>query len=240
MNKKIVIIDGNSLINRAYYAVQRPMITKEGIYTQGIYGFLNMLQKIEADYEPEYLTVAFDLKAPTFRHLEYDAYKAGRKSMPPELAMQMPLLKDVLRALNIEILEMEGYEADDILGTLSKRFGETTYIVTGDRDSFQLVSDTTTILWTKKGVTDIEYITPEWLLNDGFTVDTFIDYKALRGDPSDNIPGVKGVGEKTARDLLQTYGNLDGVYAHAEEIKGKLGETIRASEDVARLIVEGF
>ena len=116
MESKIVIIDGNSLINRAFYAVQRPMITKEGIYTQGVYGFLNMLQKIESDYEPEYLTVAFDLKAPTFRHLEYEDYKAGRKAMPPELAMQMPIIKDVLRAMNIEILELEGYEADDIIG----------------------------------------------------------------------------------------------------------------------------
>ena len=120
MNSKIVIIDGNSLINRAYYAMQRPMITKEGIYTQGIYGFINMLNKIENDYEPEYITVAFDLKAPTFRHLEYEAYKAGRKAMPAELVMQMPLLKDVLRAMNISILEMEGYEADDIIGTVAR------------------------------------------------------------------------------------------------------------------------
>ena len=120
MESKIVIIDGNSLINRAFYAVQRPMITKEGIYTQGVYGFLNMLQKIESDYEPEYLTVAFDLKAPTFRHLEYEDYKAGRKAMPPELAMQMPIIKDVLRARNIEIRELEGYEADDIIGTVAQ------------------------------------------------------------------------------------------------------------------------
>ena len=117
MGKRIVIIDGNSLINRAYYAMQRPMITKEGIYTQGIYGFINMLHKLEGDYEPDYITVAFDLKAPTFRHLEYDAYKAGRKAMPPELVMQMPLMKDVLHAMNIETLELEGFEADDIIGT---------------------------------------------------------------------------------------------------------------------------
>ena len=179
MNKKIVIIDGNSLINRAYYAVQRPMITKEGIYTQGIYGFLNMLQKIEADYEPEYLTVSFDLKAPTFRHLEYDAYKAGRKSMPPELAMQMPLLKDVLRALNIEILEMEGYEADDIIGTvarISEDAGINPYIITGDKDALQLVTDNTKVIITKKGITEFEMYDPE-MMNEryGLTPKQFID-----------------------------------------------------------------
>ena len=117
MEKTIVIIDGNSLINRAYYAMQKPMITKDGIYTQGIFGFLNMLGKIEKDYEPKYITVTFDLKAPTFRHLEYKEYKAGRRKMPPELAMQLPLLKEILQAMNIKILEMEGFEADDIIGT---------------------------------------------------------------------------------------------------------------------------
>ena len=181
------------------------------------------------------MAVAFDLKAPTFRHLRYAEYKGTRKPMDPELAMQIEPLKELLELMAIKVVSKEGYEADDILGTLSKRFDDETYIVTGDRDSFQLVSNTTTILWTKKGVTDIEFITPQWLLDDGFTVDTFIDYKALRGDPSDNIPGVKGVGEKTARDLLATYGSLAGVYAHQDEIKGKLGDTIRASYDLAML-----
>ena len=120
MGKRIIIIDGNSLINRAFYAMQRPMITSEGIYTQGVYGFINMLQKLEGDYDPDYLTVAFDLKAPTFRHLEYDAYKAGRKAMPPELVMQMPIMKDVLHAMNIETLEMEGFEADYIIGSVAR------------------------------------------------------------------------------------------------------------------------
>ena len=124
MGKRIIIIDGNSLINRAFYAMQRPMITSEGIYTQGVYGFINMLQKLEGDYDPDYLTVAFDLKAPTFRHLEYDAYKAGRKAMPPELVMQMPIMKDVLHAMNIETLEMEGFEADDIIGTVAREAEE--------------------------------------------------------------------------------------------------------------------
>ena len=222
MNKKIVIIDGNSLINRAYYAVQRPMITKEGIYTQGIYGFLNMLQKIQSDYEPEYLTVAFDLKAPTFRHLEYDAYKAGRKSMPPELAMQMPLLKDVLRALNIEILEMEGYEADDIIGTvarISEDAGINPYIITGDKDALQLVTDNTKVIITKKGITEFEMYDPE-MMNEryGLTPKQFIDLKGLMGDSSDNIPGIPGVGEKTGIKLLEQFGTMENLLANTDQI----------------------
>lgn len=222
MNKKIVIIDGNSLINRAYYAVQRPMITKEGIYTQGIYGFLNMLQKIESDYEPEYLTVAFDLKAPTFRHLEYDAYKAGRKSMPPELAMQMPLLKDVLRALNIEILEMEGYEADDIIGTvarISEDAGIAPYIITGDKDALQLVTENTKVIITKKGITEFEMYDPA-MMNEryGLTPKQFIDLKGLMGDSSDNIPGIPGVGEKTGIKLLEQFGTMENLLANTDKI----------------------
>ena len=222
MNKKIVIIDGNSLINRAYYAVQRPMITKEGIYTQGIYGFMNMLHKIQADYEPEYLTVAFDLKAPTFRHLEYDEYKAGRKSMPPELAMQMPLLKDVLRALNIEILEMEGYGADDIIGTvarISEEAGIAPYIITGDKDALQLVTDNTKVIITKKGITEFEMYDPA-MMNEryGLTPKQFIDLKGLMGDSSDNIPGIPGVGEKTGIKLLEQFGSMENLLANTDQI----------------------
>ena len=231
---KIILIDGNSLLHRAYHALPG-LKTSKGFFTGAIMGFLRLITKLVKEQNPTHMAVAFDLKAPTFRHKMFTDYKGTRKPMDPELAMQIEPLKEILSLMDIKIVSMEGYEADDILGTLSKRFDDTTYIVTGDRDSFQLVSNSTSIIWTKKGVTDIEIITPEWLLNDGFTVDTFIDYKALRGDPSDNIPGVKGVGEKTARDLLATYGNLDGVFAHAEEIKGKLGETIRESEDIARL-----
>ena len=151
--KRIAIIDGNSLINRAYYAMRNPMITKEGIFTQGIFGFLNMLEKIRKDYEPEYMAIAYDLKAPTFRHKEYDEYKAGRKKMPPELAMQIPLLKDVLRAMNIKQLEIEGFEADDIIGTVAKEAeaaGLEPYIITGDKDELQLATDVTKIIFTKK------------------------------------------------------------------------------------------
>ncbi len=231
---RIILIDGNSLLHRAYHALPGLKTTK-GFYTGGIFGFLRLVNKLVKEHKPTHMAVAFDLKGPTFRHLRFADYKGTRKPMDPELAMQFEPLKDLLNLMKVKVVTKEGYEADDVLGTLSKRFEDETFVVTGDRDSFQLVSPSTTVLWTKKGVTDLEFVTPEWLLNDGFTVDAFIDYKALRGDPSDNIPGVKGVGEKTARDLLVTYGSLDGVYSHADEIKGKLGETIRSSEQIARL-----
>ena len=194
MGERVVIIDGNSLINRAYYAMQRPMITREGIYTQGIYGFLNMLTKIREDYKPGYLTVAFDLKAPTFRHLEYTEYKAGRKPMPPELAMQMPLLKEILQAMNIPILEMEGFEADDIIGTVARLAEELEMeplIVTGDKDALQLATDKTKVLITKKGVTEFELFDHDKMLERyNLTPAQFIDLKGLMGDSSDNIPGI--------------------------------------------------
>ena len=159
MKNKLVIVDGNSLMNRAYYAIQRPMITKEGLYTHGIYGFLNMLNKITSDYNPSHIAVAFDRKAPTFRHLEYTDYKAGRKKMPQELAMQFPVLKEVLKALNIAILEIDGFEADDIIGTVSlsaEESGFECYIFTGDKDAFQLASDSVKIIFTKRGITEFD------------------------------------------------------------------------------------
>ena len=223
MGEKIVIIDGNSLINRAYYAMQRPMITREGIYTQGIYGFLNMLGKIRDDYAPEYLTVAFDLKAPTFRHLEYKDYKAGRKPMPPELAMQMPILKEVLGAMNIPILELEGFEADDIIGTVA-RLGEEKglepLIVTGDKDALQLATDVTKVLITKKGVTDFELFDHDKMIERyNLTPVQFIDLKGLMGDSSDNIPGIPGVGEKTGIKLLEQFGSIENMLANTEQIE---------------------
>ena len=148
--QRIAIIDGNSLINRAYYAMRTPMITKDGIYTHAIFGFLNMLDKIRRDYEPEYMAVAFDMKAPTFRHKEFDEYKAGRKKMPPELAMQIPLLKDILDAMRIKRIEEEGFEADDLIGTIARSAEEAglePFIVTGDKDQLQLATDTTKIIY---------------------------------------------------------------------------------------------
>ena len=223
MGEKIVIIDGNSLINRAYYAMQRPMITREGIYTQGIYGFLNMLGKIRDDYTPEYLTVAFDLKAPTFRHLEYKDYKAGRKPMPPELAMQMPILKEVLGAMNIPILELEGFEADVIIGTVA-RLGEEEglepLIVTGDKDALQLATDVTKVLITKKGVSEFELFDHDKMIERyNLTPVQFIDLKGLMGDSSDNIPGIPGVGEKTGIKLLEQFGSIENMLANTEQIE---------------------
>ena len=239
MDKKIVIIDGNSLINRAYYAVQRPMITREGIYTQGIYGFINMLNKIEGDYEPEYLTVAFDLKAPTFRHLEYEEYKAGRKAMPPELVMQMPLVKDVLSAMNIKILEMEGYEADDIIGTVAKAAEEQgiePLIITGDKDALQLVTEKTKVIITKRGITDFEIYDPGKMEERyGLTPSQFIDLKGLMGDSSDNIPGIPGVGEKTGIKLLEQFGSIENLLCRTGDMSSAtLG---RPDGEIARLAV---
>ncbi|MCR5482325.1 MAG: DNA polymerase I [Clostridia bacterium] len=225
MEKQIVIIDGNSLINRAYYAMQRPMITKGGLYTQGVYGFLNMLTKIKKDYEPEYMVIAFDRKAPTFRHKAYDDYKAGRKKMPDELAMQLPILKDVLSAMNISMLETDGFEADDIIGTValaSEKAGLYPLIITGDKDELQLASDITRVLITRKGISEFEIFDRQAMIDKyGFTPKQFIDFKGLMGDPSDNYPGIPGVGEKTATKLLLEYGSVENLIANSDSIKNE-------------------
>ncbi|MCI8648186.1 MAG: DNA polymerase I [Firmicutes bacterium] len=238
MKNTIVIIDGNSLINRAYYAMQKPMITKDGIYTQGIFGFLNMLGKIKKDYEPGYLTVAFDLKAPTFRHKEYKEYKAGRRKMPPELAMQMPLLKDILLAMNIKILEMEGFEADDIIGTVAREAEEEglePLIITGDKDELQLATEKTRVLITRRGISQFEIYDHQAMVDKyGFTPQQFIDFKGLMGDPSDNIPGLPGVGEKTAQKLILEYGSIENLIENTESISGaKLREKVEDNIQLA-------
>lgn len=233
---RIAVIDGNSLINRAYYAMRNPMITKEGIFTHGIFGFINMLEKIKRDYEPSHLAVAFDMKAPTFRHKEYDAYKAGRKKMPPELAMQIPLLKDVLAAMRIKQIEIEGFEADDIIGTIVKKAeaeGIEPYIVTGDKDELQLASEVTKVIITRKGVSEFEIYDEKAMLEKyGFTPEQFIDFKGLMGDQSDNIPGIPGVGEKTASKLIKQFGSIENMIQHMDEItpagtKKKVEENIQ-------------
>ncbi len=220
---KIVIIDGNSLINRAYYAMQRPMITKDGIYTQGIYGFVNMLTKIIKEHGPTHMAVAFDLKAPTFRHEEYKEYKAGRKKMPPELAMQMPLLKEVLDAMNIKRVEKEGFEADDLIGTVAvcaEDAGIEPLIITGDKDELQLATDITKVLLTKKGVSQFELYDREKMHEVyGFSPEQFIDFKGMMGDSSDNIPGIPGVGEKTATSLILQFGTMENMLENIDEIE---------------------
>ena len=222
---KIAIIDGNSLMNRAYYAMRNPMITKEGIFTQGIFGFINMLDKIRSDYEPTHMAIAFDLKAPTFRHKEYDAYKAGRKRMPPELAMEFPIIKDILKAMNIAIVELEGFEADDLIGTIA-RMGEASglepLIITGDKDALQLATDITKIIYTKRGVSEFEVYDKNAMLERySLTPEQFIDLKGLMGDTSDNIPGIPGVGEKTATKLLLQFGSIENLLQHVDDIKPK-------------------
>lgn len=234
---KILLLDSNSLMHRAYHALPN-LKSSKGLYTGAIYGFLSILLRLIKEQKPTHIAAAFDLHGPTFRHEMFKDYKATRKPMDEELRQQVEPLKELITAMGIKIVSLQGYEGDDILGTLSKRFDDECIIVTGDRDSFQLVSPTTKVFWTKKGVSDIEVYDEERLLQDGFTVSQFIDYKALRGDTSDNVPGIPGVGEKTAKQLLEKYGSLDEILAHADEIQGKLGQNVQNSKDIAILSKE--
>ena len=195
---RIILIDGNSLINKAYYAMPT-LMNKKGVPTGAVYGFLSMLNKMIEEIEPTHIVTAFDLKAPTFRHKKYSEYKAGRRPMPEDLAVQIPLLKEVLTSLGVKIWQLEGYEADDILGTLSKRFNDKTYVISGDKDTLQLVSESTEVWFAKKGITDVNKVTLDKMKTANFMPWQVIEYKALAGDSSDNIKGVAGVGEKTAR-----------------------------------------
>ena len=218
--EKLVLIDGNSLLNRAFYATP-VFTTKDGKPTNGVFGFVKLLLKIISDKAPTHVAVAFDVHAPTFRHKMYDEYKAGRKPMPEDLASQFPVLKEVLDLMNVRICEMAGHEADDIIGTLAKRFSLQTYVYTGDRDAYQLVDESTTVCYTRKGVSDLLELSKDNFKDEiGLNPLQIIDLKALMGDKSDNIPGVPGIGEKTAYSLLESYGDLDGIYAHIDEIKG--------------------
>ena len=234
----MLLIDGNSLINRAFYALP-PLTNAKGEPTQAVYGFTTMLIKAIEDYKPKYIAVAFDLKAPTFRHLKYDGYKATRKGMPEELAVQLPILKELLQLMNISIVEKQGFEADDIIGTLAADDSVMTYIITGDRDSLQLIGKTTRVVLTKRGITDTVVLDEAKLMEDfALTPRQVIDYKSLAGDSSDNIPGVPGVGDKTALNLISRYSDLGSVYSHIDEIGGKLGERLRAGEQSALLSYE--
>lgn len=231
--EKFVLIDGNSLLNRAYYATP-VFTTKNGLPTNGIFGFVKLMLKIIADKKPSYMAVAFDLHVPTFRHQMYDDYKAGRKPMPEELVVQMPILKDVLRLMGIRICELKGYEADDIIGTLSRKFDVHSYIYTGDRDSYQLVCDKVNVCYTRKGVSDLLELSSENFKDEiGLEPLQIIEEKALMGDKSDNIPGVAGVGEKSAMGLLEKYHDLDGIYAHIEEITGALHKKLVEGKESA-------
>lgn len=232
---KLVLIDGNSLFNRAFYAT--PIFsTRNGVPTNAVFGFIKLLFKILADVKPEYTVVAFDMKAPTFRHKMFDGYKSTRKPMPVDLAVQLEPLKNLLKAMNIAICEQEGIEADDILGTLSAKYDVHSYIYTGDRDSYQLVDEKTDVCYTKKGVTDILHLkSSNFKEIIGLEPWQIIDLKALMGDKTDNIPGVPGIGEKTAFSLLEKYNSLDGVYEHKDELKGATYNKIANNEDSAKL-----
>ena len=222
--ERLLILDSNSLMNRAFYAIP-PLTTTEGIHTNAVYGFTNMLFKMKEEIKPDYIVAAFDRKAPTFRHKEYEDYKAGRKKMPPELGEQFPIMKEVLRLLAVNIYEIDGFEADDIIGTLAK-FAEKNnievFIVTGDRDALQLASKNIKVVITKKGVTETAVYDEKAFIDEyGVTPTQYIDVKGLMGDKSDNIPGVPGVGEKTAFKLIATYGSMEGVLSNIDEISGK-------------------
>lgn len=238
---KLLVLDGNSILNRAFYGIKL-LTTKDGRYTNAIYGFMNILMKLEEEVTPDAVAVTFDLKSPTFRHKLYDGYKANRKGMPAELAEQMPVLKELLTALGYKIVTKEGFEADDIIGTLSAHIDtdDRCYIATGDRDSLQLVRENVQVLLasTKMGraetnVYDIARIQAEY----GVTPRQMIDIKALMGDSSDNIPGVAGIGKKTAEDLVQRFGAVDRIYADIEtlDIKPGVRQKLLDGRDMAYL-----
>ena len=246
---RLILVDGNSIMNRAFYGIMgsKMLTTSDGTYTNAVYGFLSILFKIEEDLNPDYIAVAFDLKGPTERHKMYEGYKANRHGMPDELAQQMPIIKDVLKAMNIKIIEKQGYEGDDILGTLSKEAEEQgidVTILSGDRDTFQLTSDKVTVRIprTKMGKTENEdYDRTRVLEEYGIEPKELIEVKGLMGDTSDNIPGIPGVGEKTALNLIRHYKTIDNLYKELEtnesliDVKGKLKEKILENKELAYL-----
>ncbi len=248
MKEKIMIIDGYSVLFRAFYAMP-PLKTKKGLYTNAVYGFLSMMYKLLDDYSPDYICVAFDPKTPTFRHEQYNEYKAGRAKAPDELVQQFDLIRTVLNTHNIKSVEIDGFEADDVAGTLSKlsvQKGIDVYLVTSDRDYLQLVDDNVKVILTKKGATNIKEMDRAAILEDyEITPEEFVDLKALMGDQSDNIPGVSGVGEKTAIKLIKEYHDIDNLYANINKITGKLKEKLEAdkmqaymSKSLAKIITD--
>ena len=236
MRETLLAVDGNSLMHRAFHAL--PLMDADGVYTNAVHGFLSMLLKAVQELSPRYIAVAFDLPVPTFRHTAYADYKAGRRAMPEELKPQFPIIREILAAMGLGALTAEGYEADDILGTLSLRCRENgldCVLLTGDRDALQLVGEGTKVLFTRKGITESTLFDAAGVKEYfGVTPEQVTDWKGLMGDASDNIPGIPGVGEKTALKLLNEYGTLEGVLAHGAEIKGKLGEKVRDNAELAR------
>ena len=237
--KKILVIDGNSIINRAFYGI-RPLTTKSGKHTNAIYGMINMISRQMKAIEPDYAAVAFDLKAPTFRHKMYDHYKEGRHPTPPELLCQFDDAKDCLRKMGIATLELEGYEADDIQGTIAKwaegQDGLFSYVLSGDRDLLQLIGDKVNVLLATTGDTHL-FDRDAFFEKYGIEPSALVDAKALMGDSSDNIPGVSGIGEKTALKLISQFGSLDGIYENLDspDISKKTKEKLASEREMAYL-----
>lgn len=234
--KTLMVIDGSSLVHRAFYAL--PLLSnKSGVYTNGVYGFLTMLYKVLDQYKPDYICVAFDRKGKTFRHEAYESYKGTRDKTPNELSMQFPILKEILKNMGIKTIDLDMYEADDIAGTLAEKAedkGLNVYLVTGDRDYLQLATDKIKIIMTKKGITEIEEYDRKRINEEyGIEPKQFIEVKALMGDKSDNIPGIDGIGEKTALKLVQQYGSIENVFNNINEIKGKLREKLSEGKNIA-------
>ena len=236
MDKRLIIIDGNSIINRAFYALP-DMTNSEGLHTNAVYGFTRMLFKIIDDYKPTHISVAFDMKAPTFRHKEFSEYKAGRKKMPNELGQQLQPLKELLDTFNIHRMEMAGFEADDLIGTVAKKAENDDfkdYIVTGDKDAIQLASNKTTTLITKKGVGEVEEYNYDSVVERyEMTPTQFIDLKGLMGDKSDNIPGVPGIGEKTGIKLIKEFSSIENLIENTNQLKGSVKKKIEENKDQA-------
>ncbi len=236
MNDIFLLVDGNSLMHRAFHAL--PLMDADGVYTNAIFGFLSMLIKVIKEERVQYIAVCFDEHGPTFRHTVYSEYKAGRMATPPELRQQFETIRTLLDDLGITRYSMQGWEADDLMGTLSmygEQAGVKPLLLTGDRDALQLVDGKTELMFTRKGITETIRFTPEKVMEEyGFRADQVTDWKGLAGDASDNIPGIPGVGDKTAVKLLQEYGTLENVLNHAEHVKGKLGEKLKVYADQAR------
>lgn len=238
-NEKLIVIDGSSLVHRAFYALP-DLKTKEGIYTNSVYGFLSMYYNIKNEYNPDYICVAFDKKGPTFRHEQYKEYKGHRDKTPQELGEQFPIIKEILETMNVKVLEMSEFEADDIAGTLAKMGEESgldVYLVTGDKDYLQLATDKTKVLLTRKGISEVEVYDRQTIIDKyEITPEQLIDLKGLMGDSSDNIPGVPGIGEKRGLDLIKQYGSIENVYENIDDITAKkMKENLVNNEELAYL-----
>lgn len=234
--QKFIIIDGPAVLHRAWHALPR-LTDPKGQVISAVYGFTSLLLKLLREQKPEYIAVAFDTPVPTFRHQEYKEYKATRVAQPQEFYDQFPIIKNLLKTFGIKVLEKDGYEADDLIGTLVKKSPLKNLIVTGDLDTLQLVDPKTQIYFLRQGISEIKIYDPEVVKSRyGLNPSQLVDFKALRGDPSDNIPGIKGIGEKTATHLLQRFGSLEKIYQHLDECQQ--GKKCKIKDSIKNLLLE--